>query len=247
MCRFAAALLILSLAAPATATAADAPLKILTPAYGQAALQALEPLIEARIGGAVDIEIVGTGGIPERILKDEKIDLVLTYKESLADVAAKNRLQTQTDVAISNVAIAVADAAPTPVFKTSADVAAFLKATPSLARSTSLSGQHMAAVIEELGLTKEMEPKVQTSGGLPGNLLKEGKVAAAAQQISELKLAGLKNIVPLPADLQKDLVLTAATVQGTARADDVKKIVELLAPHDAAQAYANAGLKAFEK
>ena len=68
----------------------------------------------------------------------------------------------------------------------------------------------------------------------------------AAQQISELKLAGLKNIVPLPADLQKDLVLTAATVQGTARADDVKKIVELLASHDAAQAYANAGLKAFE-
>lgn len=238
---FAAALLVLSLAAPATG--ADTPLKILTPAYGQAALQALEPLIETRIGGPVDIEIVGTGGIPERILKNEKIDLVLTYKESLADVAAKNRLQTQTDVAISNVAIAVADTAPAPVLKTSADVAAFLKATPSLARSTSLSGQHMAAVIDKLGLTKEMEPKVQTSGGLPGSLLKEGKVAAAAQQISELRLAGLKNIVPLPAELQKDLVLTAATVQGTARAGDVKKIVDLLASPDAAKAYENAGLK----
>ena len=244
MRRFTAAVFALGLVSPAMA--AEAPLKILTPAYGQAALQTLEPLIEARIGGPVDIEIVGTGGIPERILKNDKIDLVLTYKESLADVAAKGHLQAQTDVAISNVAIAVADAAPAPVFKTSADVAAFLKATPSLARSTSLSGQHMASVIEKLGLTKEMAPKVQTSGGLPGNLLKEGKVAAAAQQISELKLAGLKNIVPLPAELQKDLVLTAATVRGTARADDVKKIVDLLASPDAAQAYANAGLKPFK-
>lgn len=245
MRRFAVGMLALFLTAPAKA--AEAPLKILTPAYGQAALQALEPLMEARIGGPVEIEIVGTGGIPERILKNEKIDLVLTYKESLADVAAKGRLQAQTDVAISNVALAVADTATAPVFKTSADVAAFLKATPSLARSTSLSGQHMASVIEKLGLTKEMEPKVQTSGGLPGNLLKEGKVAAAAQQVSELRLAGLKNIVPLPAELQTDLVLTAATVQGTTRAGDVKKIVDLLASAEAAKAYADAGLKPFKK
>lgn len=244
MMRMITALLALVCAGPVMA--AEAPLKILTPAYGQAALQTLESMIEARIGGPVDIEIVGTGGIPERILKHDKIDLVLTYKESLADVAAKGLLQTQTDVAISNVAIAVADAASPPVFKSSADVAAFLKATPSLARSTSLSGQHMASVIEKLGLTKEIEPKVQTSGGLPGNLLKAGKVAAAAQQVSELKLAGLKNIVPLPAELQKDLVLTAATVKGSARAADVKKIVDLLASPEALRAYTTAGLKPFK-
>lgn len=232
--------------AAGTASAADAPLKILTPGYGQAALQELEPIIEARIGGPVDIEIVGTGGIPERVLKNDSIDLVVTYRESLKEVASKGRLQTQTDVAISNVGIAVGDNAPVPALKTPADVAAFLKATPSLARSTSLSGQHMASVIEKLGLTKDIEPKVQTSGGLPGNLLREGKVASAAQQISELKLAGLKNIVPLPAPLQTDIVLTAATVQGTARAADVKKIVDLLASPGAAKAYANAGLKPFK-
>lgn len=239
MRRFAASLCVVLLASPALA--AEAPLKILTPGYGQLAMQELEPLIEKTIGGPVEIEIVGTGGIPERILKGDKIDFVLTYRESLA--SAKDRLQTQTDVAISNVAVAVADNAPVPVLKTPADVTAFLKATPSLARSTSLSGQHMASVIEKLGLTKEMEPKVQTSGGLPGNLLREGKVAAAAQQISELKLAGLKNIVPLPDSLQIDLVLTAATVQGTTRAADTKKIIDVLLSAEAAKAYVNAGLK----
>jgi ABC-type molybdate transport system substrate-binding protein len=241
--RFAAALCVTLLASPALA--AEAPLKILTPGYGQLALQELEPLIEKAIGGPVDIEIVGTGGIPERILKGDKIDLVVTYRESLA--SAKDRLQAQTDVAISNVAIAVADNAPVPVLKTQADVAAFLKATPSLARSTSLSGQHMASVIEKLGLTEEMKPKVTTSGGLPGNQLRDGKVAAAAQQVSELKLAGLKNIVRLPDGLQTDLVLTAATVQGTPRADDAKKVVDVLLSADAAKAYANAGLKPAKK
>ncbi len=233
--------------AAGTASAAEAPLKILTPGYGQAALQELEPLMEARIGGPVTIEIVGTGGIPERILKGESIDLVVTYKPSLADAAAKGRLQAKTDVAISNVGLAMADDKPAPVLDTPADVTAFLKSIPSLAHSTSLSGQHMASVIEKLGLTAEMKPKVQTGTGILGAKVARGEVAAAAQQISELKLAGLKNIVPLPAPLQTDLVLTAATVEGTSRADDVKKIVDLLASADAAQAYANAGLKPFKK
>lgn len=239
MRRFAVGLCVLLVAGPAFA--AEAPLKILTPGYGQLAMLELEPLIEKTIGGPVDIEIVGTGGIPERLLKGDKIDMVVTYRESLP--AVKDRLQAQTDVAISNVALAVADTAPVPALNTPGDVAAFLKATPSLARSTSLSGQHMAAVIEKLGLTEEMKPKVTTSGGLPGNLLKDGKVAAAAQQVSELKLAGLKNIMPLPAALQTDLVLTAATVQGTSRARDARKVVDVLLSAEAAKAYANAGLK----
>jgi ABC-type molybdate transport system substrate-binding protein len=222
--------------------AAEAPLKILTPGYGQAAMLELEPMIEERIGGPVDIEIVGTGGIPERILKGDKIDMVVTYRESLADAKAKGRIQAQTDVAISNVAIAVPDSAPVPVLKTEADVAAFLKSVPSFGRSTSLSGQHMAAVIEKLGLTAEMKSKVDTSAP-PAARIAKGELAAGAQQISELKLAGLKKIVPLPDNLQTNLVLTAATVQGTARAADVKKIADLLASPEANKAYADAGLK----
>ena len=238
----------LSLAIPAalllsaSATAAETPLNILTPAYGQAAMRELEPLMEARIGGPVTIEIVGTGGIPERILKGDAIDLVVTYRESLADAAAKGRIAAQTDIAISNVAIGVADNGTVPVLRTNADVALFLKLVPSFARSTSLSGQHMASVIDKLGLTAEMAPKVSTNGQ-PGARIAKGEVAAGAQQISELKLAGVKNIVPLPDSLQTDLTITAATVHGTARAGDVKKIVELLTSPEAAKAYINAGLK----
>ncbi|MGE3332443.1 MAG: substrate-binding domain-containing protein [Rhodospirillaceae bacterium] len=227
------------------AAAAEAPLKILTPGYGQLAMQELEPLIEKTIGKAVDIEIVGTGGIPERILKGDKIDLVVTYRESLA--AAKDRIQAQTDVAISNVAIGVADNAPALVLKSPADVSAFLKATPSFAHTASLSGQHTASVIEKLGLTSEMKPKTQIINGILGNLIKEGKIASAAQQVSELKLANLKNIAALPEPLQVDLVLAAATVQGTAHAEDAKKIVDILLSADAAKAYENAGLKPLKK
>ena len=45
--------------------AAEAPLKILTPGYGQLAMQALEPLIEKTIGGPVEISD-GSGEIDIR-------------------------------------------------------------------------------------------------------------------------------------------------------------------------------------
>lgn len=231
------------LAAPAFAADAQ-PIKILTPVYGQAALQELEPLIEKRIGAAVEIEIVGTGGIVERVQKDDAVDMVVTNRESLEP--AKARIQTQRDVAISHVAIGVPDSVPVPVLRTEADVAAFFKSIPSLAYSTSLSGLHTARVIEKLGLTEVMKPKVQQANGLLGGRLAKGEVAAVSQQISELRLAGVKNIAPLPDPLQVDLVVTAATLRASKRAADAAKITAILGSAEAFKAYQRAGLEPFK-
>lgn len=233
----------LLLALPALrAHAAETPVRILTPAYVREAITALAPAIAARTGVTVTVETVGTGGIVERLAKGEAGDLVVTSKDSLAAPEVKDRIQAQRDVAVSTVGIAVGGGAPAPVLNTPDDLAAFLKAVPSFAYSTGPSGRHIAQVIERLGLTATMAPKVRTGSGLLGARLAAGEVAAVGQQVSELKLAGLTDIAPLPDAVQARIVVTAATVAGTARPDDVAKVVEVLAAADAAAAYENAGL-----
>lgn len=222
------------------------PVRILAPAYTREAVAALIPRITAQTGLTVKIDTVGTGGIVNRLIKGERIDLVVTSKASLTG-PAKARILAETDVAISPVAIAVADTAPTPILATPEDVAAFLKATPSFAHSTGPSGVLTAGVIAELGLVDVMKPKTQTGSGLMGTRLVKGEVAAVAQQVSELKLAGLTNIVPLPPSFGAEIPITAATVAGTDRAGDVKKIVEVLAAPEAAKAYEDAGLRPLAK
>ncbi len=87
--------------------------------------------------------------------------------------------------------------------KTTADFVAFMKATPSIAYTVrGVSGLHMAQLIERLGLAAVVKPKATVVDGFSGTLLREGKVAAAVQQISELKFTGATNIVPLPDEIQ---------------------------------------------
>ena len=100
----------------------------------------------------------------------------------------------------------------------------------------------MASVIEKLGLTDVMKPKTQTGAGLMGTRIIEGKVAAVGQQISELRLAGVKNIVPLPDALQLQIVVSVAAVKESKRTSDAEKIISVLASAGAADAYTAAGL-----
>ena len=230
------------LLAAVPALGAEPPLRLLVPAYAQAAVTTLKPMIEAQTGVAITLEAATTDMIVERLAKSDAGDVVVTSKNSLAADGTRERVEMQRDVAVSTVGIAVAAGAQAPKLATSDDLARFLTETPSFAYSTAQSGRHMAAVIEKLGLTDVMKPKSQTGAGLMGTRIIEGKVVAVGQQISELRLAGLTNIVPLPDEHQLRIVVTAAAVKGAVRTTDVAKVLEVLASAGAAKAYADAGL-----
>jgi molybdate transport system substrate-binding protein len=139
----------------------------------------------------------------------------------------------------------VADDAPLPILKTMDDFVALLKSTPSIAYTArGASGLHMAKVIEDLGLTELVRPKVTlVPEGFTGTLLLKGEVAVAVQQLSELKLAGATNIVPLPDAIQSRTIFTTAILSGTPRAEAAAKIVAILASPDAAKAYVRSGVE----
>jgi molybdate transport system substrate-binding protein len=220
------------------------PMKILATLAVQGALADIEPSLSPIAGVPVKFEFAATLALIERLAKGETADMVILTKEGAQQLAAKGSVRSQTDLVVSLVGIAVADNAATPVMKTSDDLVAFLKATPSIAYTArGASGLHMAQVIEKLGLTGVVKPKATiVNEGFSGTLLREGKVAAAVQQVSELKLAGAKNIVPLPDALQSRTIFTAAVLNGTTHADATARVLRALTSPEAAAAYVRSGV-----
>jgi len=143
---------------------------------------------------------------------------------------------------LSVIGIAVGEDVPLPAMKTTEDFVAFMKATPSIAYTArGVSGVHMARLIERLGLADVVRPKATIVDGFAATPLREGKVAAAVQQISELKFAGAKHIVPLPDEIQVATTFSVAVLNGTTRADAAAQVLRALTSPEAAAAYERSG------
>jgi molybdate transport system substrate-binding protein len=227
------------------AVAQEAPVKILATIALQSAVEQIEPLLTARTGVPVTIEFATTAAIVERLTKGEAADLAILSKEAVQRLTASGDVSSSTDLVRSVIGVAVADDAPLPAMKTTADFVAFMKATPSIAYTLrGVSGVHMAQLIEQLGLAAIVKPKATVVDGFSGTLLHEGKVAAAVQQISELKFTGNTNIVPLPDAIQVETIFTAAMLSGTTRADSAAKVLRVLTSAEAAAAYERSGVSA---
>ena len=220
----------------------ELPVRIVATIAVEGAFAEIEPSLPARSGVPVKIEFATTAALVERLMNGEAADLAILTKEAVQQLAANGYVHSSTDLVLSVIGIAVADDAPTPVMKTTDDFVAFMKATPSIAYTVrGVSGLHMARLIEQLGLTGVVEPKAVVVDGFSGTLLREGKVAAAVQQIAELRFTGATNIVPLPDDIQVQTIFTLAVLKGTTRADAAANIVRVLTSTEAAAAYERSG------
>lgn len=224
--------------------AQQAPVKVLATLAVQGAFVAIQQWLSPRAGVPVEIEFGPTLLFLDRLKNGEAADLAILTAEAVQQLAAEGRVQSHRDLVRSEVGIAVADDVPVPAMQTTDDFVTFMKSTPSIAYTKSgASGVHMAGVIETLGLAEVVGPKATlVTEGLTATLLGQGKVAAAVQQISELRLGGAKKIVPLPDAIQSHTVFTVAVLKGGAHADDAAKIVRLLTSADAAAAYVRSGV-----
>jgi len=237
----------LIIAAPAclltlAAVPQDAPVKIVATIAVQGAFAELASLLPVRSGVPVKVEFATTAALIERLTNGETADLAILTKEAVQQLAAKGHVRSSTDLVLSLIGIAVSDDAPLPAMKTTDDFVGFMNATPSIAYTArGVSGLHMAQLIEQLGLADVVKPKATIVDGFAGTPLREGKVAAAVQQISELRFAGAKNIVPLPDEIQVRTVFTLAVLNGAASADSASKIAQVLTSSEAAAADERAG------
>lgn len=219
-------------------------LKILATQAVQSALSEIEPSFAARGATPVKIEFGPTAALVDRVLGGERPAMVILTKPGVQQLAAQGLVQSQTDLAVSLVGVAVADDASVPAMQTTADFIAFLQATPSIAYpARGASGIYMTQLIEKLGLTAVMKPKIRLlNEGNSAALLRQGKVVAAIQQISELKMAGAKNIVPLPGDIQLRSIITATVLSEAMPGEAAAQVMKTLTSPEAAAAYERSGL-----
>lgn len=226
------------------AIVAPAAVKILATQAVQGALAAVEPTLSARAGAPVMIEYGQTVAFVERLLKGEQAPVVVLTKQGVQELAAKGLVASQADLAVSLLGLGVADGAPTPVLKTTADFAAFMKATPSIAYpARGPSNVYMTQTIQKLGLTDVMKPKTTlVSEGISGTLVLERKAVSAVQQVSELRMSGLKNVVPLPDEIQLRTFVTVAVLKTSLPGDAPEHIVSALKSAEAAAAYERSGV-----
>ena len=222
------------------ASAQEAPIKIVATIAVEGAFADITPSLPARAQVPVDVEFATTAALVERLTNGEAAAIAVLTKEAVQQLAAKGHVRSATDLVSSVIGIAVADDAPLPAMKTSDDFVAFMRATPSIAYTVrGVSGVHMARLIERFGLATVVQPKAVLVDGFSGTLLREGKVAAAVQQISELKYTGATKIVPLPDELQVQTIFTLAVLNGAADAADA--VVRALTSAEAAAAYERSG------
>ncbi len=227
----------------ATAVGQDAGVKVVATIAVEGALTAIEPLLRERAGAPpLELEFATTAALLGRLAGGEAADLAVLTKEAVEQLAAKGVVSSSTDLVLSVIGIAVAEDAPLPAMRTADDFVAFMKATPSVAYTVrGVSGVHMARLVERFGLADAMRAKATIVDGFSGTLLREGKVAAAVQQISELKYAGATNIVPLPAELQVETTFTLAVLKGAARDGPAARVAAALTSREAAAVYERFG------
>lgn len=218
--------------------------KILAALAVEPAFADIAPLIRASEGIDIEIEFAMSAAVVDRLNNGEIPDLVILTKDGMAGMTKAGAVGSATDLVSTDIGIAVADDAPLPTLDTAADLAAFLKATPSIAYSRrGASGLHFAKLIEQLGVAEIVKPKaVVIDEGLTATRLLKGEVAAAVQQVAELRFGGAKQIVFLPAALQSHTVYTVAPLTRSSRTAEQAAVVRALTSRPAAEAFARSGV-----
>jgi molybdate transport system substrate-binding protein len=150
-------------------------------------------------------------------------DIAVLTAQAIDDLAAQGKAVagSRIDLARSAIGLAVRRGAKKPDINSPEALRSALLAAKSVARSKSgMSGVYFPTVLEQLGITKEMEPKmVMPESGTPiGELVARGDAEIGVQQISELlPVGGIEILGPLPAPLQKITIFSAGVL---ASADD---------------------------
>ncbi len=163
-------------------------------------------------------EFGSTKKFVESISAGDVADVVVLTDEAIDALIALHRLAPgRDDLAKSFVGVAVRKGTPHPSIGSKAAFIHTLKMAKSISRSRlGASGLHIAALLEQLGLTAELTPKIKVYDGYAAQACADGEVDIAIQQISELiPIEGLEIVGPLPDELQKVTMFSAGIAATT--------------------------------
>ena len=221
---------------PVLSNAADlqaAELKVLAGGSMTAVLNQLGPQFERASGHKVTIQFGSTPQLIKQIASDAPFDLGVVPVEVYKDDAARARFAPGPTIDIARVGYGVAVRAGAP--KPDASTPDALKQTLLKAQSIaflpdSAAGAYVLSVFARLGIADAMKAKTKVQATPPQipQAVANGDAELGVFLTNVLMAAGVEPAVAFPAELQQELVFSAAVATASKEADAAKAFIAYL-------------------
>ena len=203
-----------------------------------AAYVALAPQFERATGHTVVTLAtsagIGADSILSRVRRGEPVDVIILNRAGIDDLIKEGKVvaASRVDLARSSIGMAVRRGAPKPDISTVDALKRALLQAKSVAYSAQVSGIYLAAeLFPRLGIADQMAKKsIRVEVGRVAAVVARGEAEIGFQQISELlEVQGVDYVGPLPPEVQRVTVFTAAVSAGAKNPDAARALIEFLA------------------
>jgi molybdate transport system substrate-binding protein len=227
----AASIFAATLVLPPVAEAVE--LKVIAGGSMTASLNALAPEFEKATGHKLVTHFDSTPNIITRVTSGTPFDVVVVPVDVFKDAAAKARFAPGPTIDIARVGygVIVRAGAPKPDIATPEAFKQTLLNAPSVAfLPASAAGAYVLKTFERLGIADAMKTKTkaQTATGEIAQAVAKGDAEVGVFLTNVLIAPGVDLVGPFPADLQQELVFTAAVAADTKESDAAKALIDYL-------------------
>ena len=218
-----------------------------------AAYKELVPQFEKMTGSTVITSYGPSMGntenaIPVRLARGEPADVLIMVGDALGAMISKGYADSNSrvDLVRSPIGMVVRAGAPKPDISTPEALKATLLSAKSVAYSDSASGVYVGTeLFKRLGIASEMEGKARMIPAEPvAAVVARGEAELGFQQISELlPISGAELVGPIPPELQKITIFSAALTKDSKAREQAKALIGFLASAAAAPALVKSGME----
>ena len=224
-----------------------AELKVLAGGSMTAVLNELAPQFERASGHKLVIHFDSTPNLIKLATSGALFDLGVVPVDVFKDAAAKARFAVgpTIDIARAGYGVAVRVGAPKPDLDTPAAFKKSMLDAQSIAYiPASAAGSYVTGVFERLGIAEQMKAKTkpQTATTQIPQAVAKGEAELGIFLINVLIAPGVELAGPFPAELQQELVFSAAITADSKEADAARAFIQFLATPAATAVIKAAGM-----
>jgi len=245
------AMTVLAFVAAVDAAAAD--IRVYTTGAPAPAIKAIAADFSAQTGHRLSFTVGQPAIIAGDLAAGAKADVVILPAPLVAKLSGSGALRAGSATALARVGIGIVVRAgtPPPDISSAAAIRTMLLAARSIVypdpgSGGGSAGRAIAAMIERMGITERVEPKLTRRSAIGGGvaLVAGGTAEVGLFNVSEiLPIQGATLVGPLPAELQHYIVFAAAIPAANATPAAAAAFIKTLAAPAAKQAWQQAGLE----
>lgn len=226
------------LLATAVSSVEAAEIKIMSAGAMKAMVSELGAEFTRESGHTLALTTGTVGQLRDKLLAGEAADVVVMSDTAIDQLIGQGQLArgSRVDIARTGIGVAVRDGAPKPDISTPETFKQALLAAKSITyvdpASGGTSGIYFASLLQKLGIADAVKGKtvLRQGGGYIAELVARGEAELAVHQISEiLPVKGATLVGPLPKELQKVTVYSAALPARGTNTEQAKAFVDFMA------------------